>query len=63
MSEQRYGFKVTQVSARTWSLDVYAIHDDCGPYCLSWQRIKKADIPSVTAEARAREWIDMEADG
>ena len=39
-----YAYKIQQVSARKWNAEIYALHDDCGPYCIQWIPLRKRDI-------------------
>lgn len=51
MSEIRYKI---EKAGRHLVLELYAVHDDCGPYCLSWDRIKAKDVSSVKRQLRGR---------
>lgn len=42
-------YKLQKVGCKT-ILNVYANYPDCGPYCLSWDRVLVKDIPRVRRE-------------
>lgn len=54
----RDGFAFTRIG-RFWNFERYAVYDDGGPYCLSWQRVKAKDVPKLRAEVLRRGWVEV----